>query len=209
MKNKSGFTLTEVLVVIAIIGVILTIAVPSIVKIRKRINERLLENKINQILVAAENYGRDKSFNQDTIIHVYTLLEDNYLKKEVNSDNPNCTGDHVSNGCILNPVDDTSMNDERILIKVTGKAYIAVWNGEEGSTSEKDLVDDVKEKLECGTITADNPCLYTGENPNNYLYYSGIMWRIVGVYNIDGKEIIKMITDDTITWEEPDATGTT
>ena len=54
-------------------------------------------------------------------------------------------------------------------------------------------------------------CVYCVKNecnddPNNYLYYSGIMWRVIGVYKIDGKEVAKMITDDTVVWEiETDA----
>ena len=36
--NKKGFTLTELLVVIALISIIVLIAVPSVVAISKRIN---------------------------------------------------------------------------------------------------------------------------------------------------------------------------
>ena len=38
-NKKAGFTLTEILIVIVIIGIILAIAIPSIIAIRKRINE--------------------------------------------------------------------------------------------------------------------------------------------------------------------------
>ena len=38
--NKKGFTLTELLVVIALISIIVLIAVPSVVSISKRINKR-------------------------------------------------------------------------------------------------------------------------------------------------------------------------
>lgn len=204
-KKKSGFTLTEVLIVIVIIGIILAIAIPSIVAIRKRINERLLDNKKQLILVAAENYGRDKNFIQDTTIYVYTLIDSKYINAEVDKGHGGCTGGHSDNGCVLNPVDDSSLNEERILIKVTGNSVIAIWNGEEGSTTDKDLVDSVKDDLKCGTITESEPCLYTGDNPNNYLYYSGIMWRIIGIYKIDGKEVLKMVTDDNVVWDDQTA----
>ena len=71
IKKKSGFTLTEVLMVIVIIGIILAISIPSVVYIRKRINERLYENKKQMILIAAENYGRDKGYTSDQIIYVH------------------------------------------------------------------------------------------------------------------------------------------
>ena len=68
MKNKKGFTLVEMLVVIALIGVVIAIAIPSITLVRKRINIRLLNEKKDEILVAAQLYGSDKKFEQDTIM---------------------------------------------------------------------------------------------------------------------------------------------
>ena len=38
-------------------------------------------------------------------------------------------------------------------------------------------------------------------DPNNYLYYSGIMWRVLGVYKIDNKEVAKLISNDNVVWE--------
>jgi len=108
-------------------------------------------------------------------------------------------------GCVLNPVDDSSLNEEKILIKVTGNSIIAIWGGQEGSTTDKDLVDSVKDDLKCDTVTESEPCLYTGNNPNNYLYYSGVMWRIIGIYKIDGIEVLKMVTDDNVVWDDQTA----
>ena len=39
--NKKGFTLTELLVVIALIAIIVVIAIPSIISINKKINQRV------------------------------------------------------------------------------------------------------------------------------------------------------------------------
>ena len=55
--NKKGFTLTELLVVIALISIIVLIAVPSVVSISKRINKRVYNAKIQEIVTAAELYG--------------------------------------------------------------------------------------------------------------------------------------------------------
>lgn len=200
-KNKSGFTLTEVLIVIVIIGIVLSIAIPSIVTIRKRINERLFEGKKDIILVAAELYGRDKNITSDTIIYVYTLVEAGYIDADIMQNDTNCQGSHTDDGCVINPIDDTSLNNETILIKRTGKTIIAIWNGKEGSSTSGELVDEIKDKLHCKEITETEPCLFTGPNPDNYLYYSGVMWRIMGVYKIDGKEVVKMVTDDNIIWD--------
>ena len=55
--NKKGFTLTELLVVIALISIIVLIAVPSVVAISKRINKRVYNSKVQEIVTAAELYG--------------------------------------------------------------------------------------------------------------------------------------------------------
>lgn len=207
MKNKKGFTISEVLVVIAIIGVILVIAIPSIVSIRKRSNERLLESKKDIILVAAELYAKDKGITNDTYVYVYQLVNNGYVDADVEQNNGKCTGDNTSKGCVINPVDDSSLNNKQILVKITNETYIAIWEGEQGNTTDKDLVETVKSDLGCTDEDVENMnCVYCVKNectedPNNYLYYSGIMWRVIGVYKIDGKEVAKMITDDTVVWE--------
>ena len=45
--------------------------------------------------------------------------------------------------------------------------------------------------------------LYTGANPNNYVWFNDEMWRIIGVYNEDthgqtGKQLVKIIRNDTL-----------
>lgn len=199
-NNKKGFTLTEILIVIAIIGVILCLAIPSIVAIRKRINERLLENKKKIILTAAESYGKDVNIETDTIIYVFTLI-DKYVDAEIKQNDSNCSGDNTSKGCVINPVDNTSLNNSRILLKKNGNKIKAVWEGEISSTIPTNVVATVKNMLGCSNVTESSPCLYTGENPNNYLYYSGVMWRVMGVYLIDGVETVKMISDDNVVWD--------
>lgn len=200
MKNKKGFTLTEILIVIALIGVLLTIAVPSIVHIRKGINKRLLESKKKIILVAAEEYGKDKEISTDTIIHVYDLIGP-YIDTDIKRNDTNCNGDNTENGCVINPVDDTSLNDVTILIKKKGKKITAVWEGLIGNSESQELISLVKNKFNCDNINEGNPCLANSQNNDNYLYYSGIMWRIMGIYMIDGHETVKLITDDNVVWE--------
>lgn len=216
MKNKKGFTLVEMLVVIALIGVVIAIAIPSITLVRKRINIRLLNEKKDEILVAAQLYGSDKKFEQDTIIKVYELLDEKYIKKDTDSGSSGCTGENTSKGCVSDPTDstrDSGLNNEEILIRVTGNGVIAIWKSDDSVTNvdPKELVPIIKKMLDC---TDDNKkvengkCVYSLEedgqkedDPNNYLNYSGIMWRVLGVYKIDGKEVAKMISDDGVTWE--------
>ena len=150
MKKKKGFTLTEILVVIVLIGVIMAIAIPSVVEVRKRMNKRVRSEKKQEILVAAQLYGNDRKLTTDTYINVYTLLED-YIKRDVDPNNTNCKGSNTTNGCIINPVDDTSMNNDRILIRVNGKSLVAVWDDGSviGGLEPSNLVEIVKSNLNC------------------------------------------------------------
>lgn len=230
-KNKKGFTLTEVLIVIVIIGIILGIAIPSVITIRKRINERLFETKKEEILVAAELYGKDKGIKTETTIFVYTLVKEDYLDADLEHNSGACTGENTEKGCVINPVDDSSINDTPIVIKPSGTSIVAIWNGSENSSESKDLITAVKNTYcKNGSWTAypngdyDFCCAKTGDsytpiptgstclikndeatNSGNYLWESGIMWRLMGIYNLDGKEVVKMVSDDTVTWEEDDS----
>lgn len=55
--NKKGFTLTELIAVIAILGILAVIATPAVLLIRKNVLSNTLDSKINQIISAAEDYG--------------------------------------------------------------------------------------------------------------------------------------------------------
>jgi len=199
--GRKGFTLTEVLTVIILISLVVAIAVPSVISINKRINKRLLEGKKEVILAAAELYGKDNNqrfMDNEFIITVGELIEEGYLDVDTEKNNSNCSDDY---GCVINPVDKTSLNNVNILVKQNVFSVVAVWDGVLGSTSSEVLVELVKDNLDCDVITEANPCLYTGDDVDNYLWYSGIMWRVMGVYKIDNKEVVKMITDDNVSFE--------
>lgn len=219
MKNKKGFTITEILVVIAVIGLILAIAIPSIVGIRKKSNERLLESKKDIILVAAELYAKDKGWTKDTEMYVYQLVDEGYITPDIKNGSDNCSGENTLNGCVSDPTNPSgNLNNERIVVKINEDNHIAIWDGTVGTTTDEDLIDEVMDRLGCTEDTVrDGECFYcvrpdtskgeTTDNmcttdPDNYLYYSGIMWRVMGIYEIDGKLVAKMITEDTIIWND-------
>lgn len=57
--NKRGFTLVEVISVIALLGLLIGIAVPNVMKSSKKAKERTLLTKIENIEKAAVLYGQD------------------------------------------------------------------------------------------------------------------------------------------------------
>lgn len=57
--NRKGFTLVELMAVIAILGIILLIAVPSYLGVSKKIKEDMWDNKMKMIETAVEMWVQD------------------------------------------------------------------------------------------------------------------------------------------------------
>lgn len=195
---KKGFSLPEILTVLAIIAIIAVIAIPSVILIRERINKRIYESKKEMIILAAELYGQENRATLDAIgellITVGELIELGYVEKEVDKDDVTCLDEY---GCVIDPRSNVSLNNVQLVVKLSGANVKALWEGTPGSSSEQNLVEIVLTDLNC-TPTASSPCLYTEEETNNYLSYSGMIWRIIGVYVIDGQNVVKMITDENV-----------
>ncbi len=201
MKSKNGFTLTEILGVIAIIAVFVSIAIPSIILVKNRINKKAYDSKKEFILLSAESYGQDNLDNSgiwdengEALITVGSLLSNGYLEKDVDNTNPICSSAY---GCIIDPRDKTNMNNFTILIKNTNNNVNVTWQGLQGAATSRILVNAVLAKLNC-TPTSTSPCLYPEDAMDNYLTYSKITWRILGVYRIGSEDVVKLITNDTI-----------
>ena len=79
MKNKKGFTLVELMVVIVIIAVVVAIAIPVYTKIQKNINIKNYENKKELIKVAVSKFAKDTNM---TAIYVKELVENGYFEAD-------------------------------------------------------------------------------------------------------------------------------
>ena len=164
--NKKGFTLTELLVVIAIIGILSVIIVPSVITINNNINERLLAQKIEQIISAAELYGsnNEEIFNGTTEVevYVYELIESNYLGIDTKVNNDNCNNSskgQTNKGCMIDPVEKSSMNNLKVILRkgtlgITGE-FEGSGSGSSGSDSEngsKKVVETICKGFNDGTF---------------------------------------------------------
>lgn len=131
--NKKGFTLTELIAVIAILGILAVIATPAVLLIRRNVISNTLDSKISQIISAAEDYGSR-----------YIMEIPSYVNKECN-DGANCclssgkcyvenddclivlvrslisqgylAGDSESKEVLVNPIDGSFLNSERVCIR--------------------------------------------------------------------------------------------
>jgi general secretion pathway protein G len=80
MRNRgsqSGFTLLELMVVMAIIGILLTIAVPSFVAATKHAREAVLKEDLQTMRAAIDSYTMDK---QKAPQSLQDLVDSGYLR---------------------------------------------------------------------------------------------------------------------------------
>jgi general secretion pathway protein G len=59
-KNEAGFTLIELMIVMAIIGVLLTVAIPSYVGAVRQAREAVLKEDLHVMRAAIDSYTADK-----------------------------------------------------------------------------------------------------------------------------------------------------
>ena len=84
-KNNKGFTLVELLVVIAIIGILAVVAVPALFKNIEKAKIAELEADISAIKSAALSYYSDTSGNLPDIGGIKLIKEDGKIKLDTKS----------------------------------------------------------------------------------------------------------------------------
>ncbi len=101
-QNKKGFTLVELLAVIAIMAILVMVAVPSYLAISKKIKSNMRDSKIATVETAAELWAQDNKNGCNTNLSIKTLISEGYLKADNND------------GDINDPVDNTSWKDKSV-----------------------------------------------------------------------------------------------
>lgn len=85
MKNKKGFTLTEILATIVILGVILAIAVPSYNALSKKFEKEYYDKLDKSVLAAAKSYWKDNPDKRpkELLKSDHIMLDDLIKKKHI------------------------------------------------------------------------------------------------------------------------------
>lgn len=99
--KKQAFTLVELLAVIVILGILATIAVPTIVGLISSSKENTLEEQKNTIIDAAERWGTDniRSLPDESCdVSIEFLKEEGYLDSDKDVIDP--TTDEEMTGCV-------------------------------------------------------------------------------------------------------------
>lgn len=84
--NKKGFTLTEILAVIAILGVILAIAVPSYNSLNKKFEKAYYEKLEGSVLAAAKSYYKENAESRPAELLYSSVVTFSELKTSKNID---------------------------------------------------------------------------------------------------------------------------
>ena len=190
---KKAFTLVELLGVIIILGVLALIVFPIIDKSIKSSKEKALQATIASIEDAANKYSVEHELGYSTSYNKLTLNElvnNGYLKGDL----INPVTNSKLNGCVLYKWDEEYKQYEfkydetcsiNSIYEIVLEQYPYLKTDGNGCITSND-----------NNYSYMGGCYLKGNPNNNYIWYSGFLWRIMGI-NADGT--VRLITDENVT----------
>ncbi len=178
---KKGFTLVEVLAIIAVLGIILITVVPNIGGSIEKKKEEEYKKIINLIENAAKTYY---SYNND----IMSVGVDELLKEDlITTDLINPITNEKITGCVNVTTDEDGIKQFIFSDKCNVLLLTHIENLYNTAATENGLVKD---------DTDDQNIRYAGSNDvvKNYVSFDGDVWRIIGI--VDGK--VKLVKEKSI-----------
>lgn len=119
MKNKKGFTLTELIAVIAVLSIIMGMCVAVVLNVRDNVLKQSYENVVSLLETEAANYAKDTGI---TTVTVEELITSGYVLPDDETD-------------IYNPVNNESLNCYIINSSYENGEYVSTFGEDIGTTS--------------------------------------------------------------------------
>lgn len=115
--GNGGFTLVEIMIVVAIIGLLATIAIPNFVRARLKAQQSACINNLRQIDGAKQTWALENKASQSTVPTIANIQP--YLGRGTQGTAPTCPADTASTfatsynlndlqtapACLINPTD--------------------------------------------------------------------------------------------------------
>lgn len=192
--KKRGFTLTEVLGVIVILGLIALIIFPNVSKSIKNSKQKLYNEQVALIEENARKWGIEHTAQLPDSGSYYLELNDLVL------------GGYVSQKELKDPRDESPM-EGCIVINYDPSYNQYKYTYTEASCEDQrpvekpTLVEKVNTASEIATNDPDGNKRYVGSNPNNYVRFNNELWRIIGVFNGQVKIMKNDFYSTGIAWD--------